>query len=136
MFLLPAKPGAGAAGTPGRSGTGAGASAAGPGVGGTERGGAAFPGGGSVERIVTTGAVHVEEGGRQATGDRLVYTAADRVSLLTGEAGRLPVVTDPENGTLSGAEIRFGPGDGGQSAVMVSGGGTSQPKVRKDTRVR
>lgn len=95
-----------------------------------------FPGSGSLDRIVTTGAVHVDSGGRQATGDRLVYTAADRVSVLTGSAGKPPVVTDPENGTLSGAEIRFTTGDNGESTVVVRGGGTSQPKVRKDTRAR
>lgn len=95
-----------------------------------------FPGSGSLDRIVTTGSVHVDEAGRQATGDRLVYTAADRVSVLTGSAGKPPVVTDAENGTLSGTEIRFMPGDHGESTVVVSGGGTSQPKVRKDARVR
>lgn len=95
-----------------------------------------FPGSGSLDRIVTTGSVQVNETGRQATGDRLVYTAADRVSVLTGSAGKPPVVTDAENGTLSGTEIRFMPGDHGESTVVVSGGGTSQPKVRKGARVR
>ena len=95
-----------------------------------------FPGGGAMDRIVATGAVHVDSAGRQATGDRLVYTAADRVSVLTGSAAKPPVVTDPENGTLSGAEIRFTPGDNGESTVVVRGGGTSQPKVRKDTGAR
>lgn len=95
-----------------------------------------FPGSGSLDRIVTTGSVHVDETGRQATGDRLVYTAADRVSVLTGSTDKPPVVTDTENGTLSGAEIRFTPGDNGTSTVVVSGGGTSRPKVRKDTRAR
>ena len=95
-----------------------------------------FPGSGSLDRIVTTGAVHVDSTGRHATGDRLVYTAADRVSVLTGSAGKPPVVTDPENGTLSGAEIRFTPGDNGESTVVVRGGGTSQPKMRRDTRAR
>ncbi len=95
-----------------------------------------FPGSGSLDRIVTTGAVHVDETGRQATGERLVYTAVDRVTVLTGSADKPPAVTDAENGTLSGAEIRFMPGDNGMSTVVVSGGGSSRPKVRKDTRAR
>lgn len=119
VFLQPA--------TSGASTSGAGKGSARP---------VAFPGSGSLDRIVTTGSIHVEEAGRQATGDRLVYTAADQTAVLTGSAGKPPVVTDPENGTLSGTEIRFTPGDHGESTVVVTGGGTSQPKVRKDARVR
>lgn len=114
VFLQPAKSGAGTAG-------------ARP---------IAFPGSGSLDRIVTTGSIHVEEAGRQATGDRLVYTAADQTSVLTGSAGKPPVIIDPENGTLSGTEIRFTPGDHGENTVVVTGGGSSQPKLRKDARVR
>ncbi len=95
-----------------------------------------FPGGGSLDHIVATGAIRVEQPGREAIGDRLVYTASDRVSVLTGSVAKPPVVTDGENGTVSGAAIRFLPGDNGQNSVVVSGGGNSQPRVRSQTRGR
>ena len=95
---------------------------------------APFLGGGALDRIIATGAILVTQPGREATGDRLVYTAADRVSVLTGTPGKPPVVTDAENGTLSGAAIRFLPGDNGQNSVVVSGGGSSEPRVRTETR--
>ena len=93
-------------------------------------------GGGALDHIVATGGLRIEQPGREATGDRLVYTAADRASVLTGSAARQPVVTDAENGTVSGAAIRFTPGDNGQNIVVVSGGGSSQPKLRQETRAR
>jgi len=120
VFLSPAK-GAGAAKT--------GKSAATPatGVSGLT--------GGSVERIVASGQVEMTEPGRLATGERLVYTAADQMYVLTGTAAAPPRVVDEAQGTTTGAELRFHSGD---DNVVVSGGnGTAvAQRVRTETRVK
>jgi lipopolysaccharide export system protein LptA len=91
--------------------------------------------GGHVERIVATGQVEMAEPGRRATGDRLVYTAADEMYLLTGTAAAPPKVVDEAQGTTTGAELRFHSGD---DNVVVSGGnGTAvAQRVRTETRVK
>jgi lipopolysaccharide export system protein LptA len=91
--------------------------------------------GGSVERILAVGQVEMREPGRQATGDRLVYTAADEMFVLTGTATAPPKVTDEAQGTTTGAELRFHSGD---DNVVVSGGiGTAvAQRVRTETRVK
>jgi lipopolysaccharide export system protein LptA len=91
--------------------------------------------GGHVERIVATGQVEMTEPGRRATGDRLVYTAADEMYLLTGTAAAPPKVVDEAQGTTTGAELRFHSGD---DNVVVSGGnGTAvAQRVRTETRVK
>src|ERR1700722_17637241 len=50
--------------------------------------------GGSVERIVVTGQVEMEQLGRRATGEQLVYTAGDGLFVLTGTAAAPPKVMD------------------------------------------
>ena len=82
--------------------------------------------GGKVERVLATGNVVVTQPGRKATGERLVYTAADETFVLTGA----PKLTDAVNGTVSGSSIRFKRGD---ESVVVSGEGG---RVRTETRVK
>jgi lipopolysaccharide export system protein LptA len=91
--------------------------------------------GGSVERIVASGQVAVTEPGRQATGERLVYTAADGMFVLTGTATAPPKVVDEARGTTTGAELRFHSGD---DNVVVSGGNGDAVarRVRTETRVK
>ena len=82
--------------------------------------------GGKVDRVVGVGSVVVTQPGRKATGERLVYTAADETFVLTGA----PKLTDAVNGTVTGTSIRFKRGD---ESVVVSGEGG---RVRTETRVK
>ena len=82
--------------------------------------------GGKVERVVATGAVVVEQPGRRATGERLLYTAADETFLLTGS----PRLVDAERGTVTGASLRFKRGD---ESVVVSGEGG---RVKTETQIK
>ena len=43
--------------------------------------------GGSVERVVVSGAIEIDQQGRRATGERLVYTAGDRIVRADRNAG-------------------------------------------------
>lgn len=83
--------------------------------------------GGSVERVVATGDVVLQQGARRGTGGQLVYTAADGMAVLTGS----PKVVDPQQGTITGSQLSFHAGDG---SVVVSG--AADRRVRTETQVR
>jgi lipopolysaccharide export system protein LptA len=91
--------------------------------------------GGNVERVVATGHVEVEQPGRHATGEQLVYTASDGMYVLTGTPTALPRVLDNQRGTVTGTSLRF---HGGDENVVVSNGGESGAgqRVRTETRVK
>jgi lipopolysaccharide export system protein LptA len=91
--------------------------------------------GGSVERIVVTGQVEMEQPGRRATGEQLVYTASDGLFVLTGTAAAPPKIMDETRGMVTGASLRFHSGD---ESVVISNGenaGAGQ-RVRTETRVK
>jgi lipopolysaccharide export system protein LptA len=91
--------------------------------------------GGSVERVVVTGQVEMEQPGRRATGEQLVYTASDGTFVLTGTAAAPPKIMDETRGTVTGTSLRFRSGD---ESVVISNGessGTGQ-RVRTETRVK
>jgi lipopolysaccharide export system protein LptA len=91
--------------------------------------------GGNVERVVATGHIEMEQPGRRATGEQLMYTASDGMFVLTGTAAVLPKVVDQQQGTVTGAQLRFHEGD---ENVVVSNGGESGAgqRVRTETRVK
>jgi lipopolysaccharide export system protein LptA len=91
--------------------------------------------GGSVERVVATGHVEMEQPGRQATGEQVVYTASDGMFVLTGTPAVLPKVVDGQRGTVTGTLLRFHSGD---DNIVVSNGGESGAgqRVRTETRVK
>ena len=91
--------------------------------------------GGSVERVVVTGQIEMEQPGRRATGEQLVYTASDGTFVLTGTAAAPPKIMDETRGTVTGTSLRFRSGD--ESVVISNGesGGTGQ-RVRTETRVK
>ena len=91
--------------------------------------------GGSVERIVVTGQVEMEQPGRRAAGEQLVYTASDSLFVLTGTAAVPPKIMDETQGMVTGASLRFHSGD--QSVVISNGesAGAGQ-RVRTETRVK
>jgi len=90
---------------------------------------------GSVERMVASGHIDLEQPGRRATGEQVVYTASDGMFVLTGTPTVLPKVTDDQRGTVTGTSLRFHSGD--DNIVVSNGGenGTSE-RVRTETRVK
>ena len=59
---------------------------------------------GKVERIVAQGQVVISQSGRQATGNQLVYTAAEDKFVLTGGP---PSIFDAERGKITGVSLTF-----------------------------
>ncbi|HEV2709830.1 MAG TPA: LptA/OstA family protein [Edaphobacter sp.] len=96
----------------------------------------AFMGGG-VERIVATGNIEIDQTGRRATGERVVYTASDGMFVMTGTAAAPPRIVDDARGTVTGTSLRFHAGD---ESVMISNGVShgveSKQRVRTETRVK
>jgi lipopolysaccharide export system protein LptA len=99
---------------------------------------AAQPGGfmgGSVERIVVTGQVEMDQPGRRATGEQLVYTASDSLFVLTGTKAVPPKIMDETQGMVTGASLQFHSGD--QSVVISNGENAGAgERVRTETRVK
>ena len=83
--------------------------------------------GGKIDKIVATGKVKVTEPGREAEGDRLVYTAAEDKFTLTGGP---PSIFDAEQGKITGVSLTFFRRD---DRVLVEGNNTSPAVTR--TRV-
>jgi lipopolysaccharide export system protein LptA len=122
------------------AGTGKASSATGGEVDGVKTGTASVAGGsgfmaGSVERMVVSGHVDMQQPGRRASGEQLVYTASDGLFVLTGTPATLPKVTDDQRGTVTGTSLRFHSGD---DNVVVSNGGENGAgqRVRTETRVK
>jgi lipopolysaccharide export system protein LptA len=93
--------------------------------------------GGGVERIVATGNIEIDQTGRRATGERVVYTASDGMFVMTGTAAAPPRIVDDARGTVTGTSLRFHAGD---ESVMISNGAShgveSKQRVRTETRVK
>lgn len=95
---------------------------------------------GQVDRIVANGNVQVDQPGKRANGELLVYTAVDRTFVMTGTKAAPPNIwSDGRNGgapgTVVGSSLRFHSGD--DSVVVTGGDGKSGPqRVRTDTKVK
>ena len=91
--------------------------------------------GGRVDHIVGTGAVMLEQPGRKATGERLVYTAADQTFVLTGTSSVPPKMVDQLQGSVTGASLRF---TSGEDRVVISGkaDGTESRRVHSEAKVK
>jgi len=91
--------------------------------------------GGNVERVVANGHIEMQQPGRRANGEQLVYTASDGLFVLTGTPTVLPKVVDDQRGTVTGTSLRFHSGD---ENVVVSNEGESGAgkRVRTETRVK
>jgi lipopolysaccharide export system protein LptA len=79
---------------------------------------------GQVERIVAEGKVVITQPARHATGDRLVYTAAEDKFVLTGGP---PSIFDAERGKITGDSLTFYRHD---DRVLVEGRETSPTVTR------
>jgi lipopolysaccharide export system protein LptA len=92
---------------------------------------------GSIDRVVITGDVQLQQPGRQGTGESLVYTAASNNYVLTGTTARPPKITDAQQGTVTGTTLVFA--DSG-STIIVAGTPASSKgsgtRVRTETEVR
>jgi lipopolysaccharide export system protein LptA len=88
---------------------------------------------GNVERMVAGGQVAIEQPGRRATGERLVYTASDGLFVLTGDDKAQPKLVDAARGTITGAALLFHAGD---DSVVVSNGATGATGKTEGQRVR
>jgi lipopolysaccharide export system protein LptA len=125
---------------PGQTGTGKASSLHGGKADGAKTTPASAAGGGgfmagSVERMVASGHIDLEQPGRRATGEQVVYTASDGMFVLTGTPTVLPKVTDDQRGTVTGTSLRFHSGD---DNIVVSNGGENgtNERVRTETRVK
>jgi lipopolysaccharide export system protein LptA len=105
-------------------------------VSGSSSAGAGLSMQGRIERVVATGHIELEQPGRRATGERLVYTASDALYVLTGDTGAPAKVADSQ-GTTVGAAFRFHSGDESVEALsMAPGEKSTGQRVRTDTQVK
>ncbi|HKD83072.1 MAG TPA: LptA/OstA family protein [Candidatus Angelobacter sp.] len=79
-----------------------------------------------LDRIVAQGDIHIQQAGRRATGNQLVYTAAEDKMVLTGTEGHRPSIFDAERGEISGDSLTFFTHNG---RVLVGSGETSQTQT-------
>lgn len=92
--------------------------------------------GSALNHFVAKGQVVLDESGRRATGDQIVYTAADETFLLTGTVQTPPRITDESGTVVTGTSLRFRRGD---NSVVVSGrdaNGVEVRRVRTETRIK
>jgi lipopolysaccharide export system protein LptA len=73
---------------------------------------------GNIESVLATGSVRIQQPGRTAAGDRLVYTAVDQRYELTGTTAAPPHMDDSLHGTVTGVTLIF---HGGDDSVEVAG---------------
>jgi lipopolysaccharide export system protein LptA len=84
--------------------------------------------------VIAKGRVKLDQPGMQATGERLVYTASDRIGVLTGDEKTPPRAVDAQ-GTTTGAALRFRSSCDGSGSGSVEVLGTSGQPVRTDARI-
>ncbi len=74
--------------------------------------------GGSIDSILATGGVHLQQPGRTGSCERLLYTEMDGRYQLTGTPAAPPSITDSLRGTVTGTTLIF---HGGDDTVEVAG---------------
>jgi lipopolysaccharide export system protein LptA len=85
-----------------------------------------------LDHIESQGDIKIQQGGRKATGTRLIYTAAEEKMVLTGTPNKRPSIFDAERGQITGDSLTFFTHDG---RVLVGGGETSsQTQIPDRTR--
>ncbi|HEV2991554.1 MAG TPA: LPS export ABC transporter periplasmic protein LptC [Candidatus Angelobacter sp.] len=60
-----------------------------------------------LDRIIAQGDIVIQQQGRKATGNLLVYTAQDEKFVLTASEGRSPSIFDAEQGQITGDSLTF-----------------------------
>jgi lipopolysaccharide export system protein LptA len=85
-----------------------------------------------LDHIESQGDIKIQQGGRKATGTRLIYTAAEEKMVLTGTPSKRPSIFDAERGQITGDSLTFFTHDG---RVLVGGGEpSSQTQIPDRTR--
>jgi len=104
--------------------------------------------GGTLDRVVVSGDVKLDETGRHGTGEQLVYKAVDGSVVLTGTPGAPPRIVDALQGTVTGNSLLFradGAGGGGKdssgrdSTIVVTGTSAGEQRPQRahiETHVR
>lgn len=67
----------------------------------------AASGASQLDHAVAQGRVDLQQPGRRAQGERLLYTAAESKYVLTGTKSRLPTLTDVTHGSVTGDSLTF-----------------------------
>ncbi|MEO8725498.1 MAG: LptA/OstA family protein, partial [Acidobacteriaceae bacterium] len=62
---------------------------------------------GSISQIIATGEVKLDQPGRRATGERLLYDSQDAKFVLTGAPNAPPCIFDAEHGSVTGDSLTF-----------------------------
>ncbi len=89
---------------------------------------------GDLDRVVATGHVQLDNPGMRGTGEKLVYTASDRVFLLTGDGKTLPKAVDAQ-GTTTAPALRFQRSCDGSGGGRVEALGSAGQDVHTDGRI-
>jgi len=96
--------------------------------------------GGSLDRVIVTGDVKLDEPGRHGTGEQLVFKAADESFVLTGTPSAPPRVVDAQQGSVTGTSLLFRVGgSAADSTIVVSGASPGEQRSQRahiETRVR
>jgi lipopolysaccharide export system protein LptA len=94
------------------------------------------PVGGSLDRIVVSGDVRLEQPARRGSAEQLLYTAATGTYVLTGSPGHPPEIVDAVQGSITGATLLFR--EGGSTIVVAGtpGAKSGRGRVRTETEVR
>jgi lipopolysaccharide export system protein LptA len=91
---------------------------------------------GTIERVVVSGSVQMEQPGRNGTGEQLLYTAANNDYILTGTTSVLPHIVDAQQGNITGTTLLF---SNAGSTIVVSGNPAAPRskggRVRTETHV-
>lgn len=89
---------------------------------------------GELDRVVSMGRVELDKPGLKATGERLVYTASDRIAVLTGDEKNPPKAVGPQ-GTTTGNSLLFRSSCDGKGGGSVEVLGAPGQRVRTDARI-
>jgi lipopolysaccharide export system protein LptA len=91
---------------------------------------------GSIDRVVVSDSVQIDQPGRHGTGEQLLYTAASGSYVLTGTPTIPPHIVDAQQGNVTGATLLFS--DAGSTIVVAGDPGSPKGKggrVRTETHV-
>ncbi len=93
---------------------------------------------GDLDHVVASGQVVIDASGLHATGERMLYTAADQVFLLTGDSKNPPRAVDIRGNTTTGAALRFHHAceAAGGDTVEALGQAPNEPAERVHTESR
>ncbi len=84
---------------------------------------------GSIDRVLVSGAVHLDQPGRRASGAELLYKTATQSYVLTGTVVAPPQVVDAQEGKVTGKVLLF---TNGGSTIVVS----AEPRASKGPGAR